>query len=500
MCNTYPTAIQNYLTSATPHYFIVVAVGIASIACNETAASARDNADRPNVVVILSDDQGWADIGYNNPRVYSPHLDTLAAGGATFVAHYVMPQCTPTRVALMTGRYPGRFGNSALQANNDPAFPLGTPTVASMFQASDYETAICGKWHLGSSFDHGPSHFGFDHSYGSLAGAVGMYDHRYRAGEWERTWYRRGELVDRDENGTHATDLVAQEAIRFIERERDSPFFLYVPFHSVHTPLDERGKFVDRPTQRDPANPERWLNESEIKWFNDPDGKIQSETDPEKRLFLAAVHHLDHAVGKIVAALDDAGLRENTLVIFSSDNGPQGSWAGNAYPSDLKLTEFNQPLPMRGLKTDVWEGGIHVPALANWPGQIDPQIVEVPVHIVDWFPTLSSLINHQPKPTVAWDGFDISPLFMSSEPGQPNERLLERDFYWIWNQRVNRWALRSGDWKIVKYGRDEPTSPAAWQLYNLASDPKEERDVAVSNPGIVAALHEKFLRQRALDK
>ena len=185
------------------------------------------------MIVILADDLGWADVGFNNPRVYSPNLDKLAKNGVVFKQHYVMPQCTPTRVALLTGRYPGRFGKTALAASNKPAFPIGTPTLANMFQDCGYETFICGKWHLGSSWDHGPNYFGFDHSYGSLTGAVGMYDHRYRSGEFEHTWHRDLKQIAGDENGIHTTDLIAQEAVRIINQKRQKPFFLYLPFQSL---------------------------------------------------------------------------------------------------------------------------------------------------------------------------------------------------------------------------------------------------------------------------
>jgi len=459
-----------------------------------SSSSTRSIKNKPNVIVIISDDQGWADIGYNNPKAYTPHLNALAAQGATFAHHYVMPQCTPTRVAVMTGRYPGRFGPQALQANNVPAFPLGTPTLASMFKACGYETYLCGKWHLGSSPEHGPNHFGFDESYGSLAGAVGMYDHRYRKGKYEENWHRNEKLIEGHDNGVHATDLVAREAVEIIERPREKPFFLYLAFHAVHTPLDERGPFVDQPTQRDPENPDRWLNEEKIKWFNDPAGKIQQEPDPEKRLLLAAVHHLDSAIGEVVTALERNGQRENTLILFSSDNGPQGSWPGNAYPDDLKLTDFNQPLPMRGRKLDVWEGGIHVPAFANWPGRIRSKQIADPVHIIDWFPTLARLVDYQPKAPIPWDGVDLSRILFA------DRSLAKRDLYWIWNQRTNRWALRYGKWKIVKYGNEEPKNPGAWQLFNLEDDPKEQNDIAEAHPETVRALHRRFLAQRSKDR
>ncbi len=472
---------------------IVVLVGLLLAQLDATCFALQQR--NPNVIVIISDDQGWADIGYNNPKVYTPNLDRLGKTGTTFLNHYVMPQCTPTRVAVMTGRYPGRFGGPALSASNAPAFPLGTPTMASMFQSLGYETFQCGKWHLGSEPDHGPNQFGFDESYGTLAGAVGMYDHRYRDGEFGATWHRNHELIDGHENGVHATDLVAREAIRIIERDRpnEKPFFLYLAFHAIHTPLDERGEFVDRPTQPDPDKPDRWLNEDEIEWFNDPDGKIQNEPDPEKRLLLAAAHHLDHAIAEVIAALDRSGQRENTLILFSSDNGPQGNWPGNAYPDDLKLTDFNQPLPMRGKKLDVWEGGIHVPAFANWPGRVEAKEVSDPVHIVDWFPTLAKLTDYQPEKPIAWDGIDLAPVLFQ------DKSLEQRDFYWLWNSKTDRWAIRLGDWKIVKYGVGEPKSVADWQLFNLKNDPKEKTNIAEQHPEIANELHQRFVTQRARD-
>lgn len=447
----------------------------------------------PNVLVILTDDQGWADVGYHNEAAYTPNLDALAASGVRFEQAYAMPQCTPSRVAAMTGRYPSRFGGAALQASNAPAFPAGTPTLASSLAARGYETYLCGKWHLGSTAEHGPGQFGFEHSYGSLAGAVGMYDHRYREGPFGETWHRDHERIDGFENGEHATDLVTRDAVEFIERERARPFFLYLAYHAVHTPLDERGPFVDRPTQLDPADPTRWLDEDRIPWFHDPLGKIQAEADPERRLFLAALHHLDHSIGEVVAALERSGQRGRTLILFSSDNGPQGSWGGNAYPDDLKLTDFNQPSPWRGKKLDVYEGGIRVPGFASWPGTIKPGTLDAPVHLVDWFPTLNALVG-APPPPVALDGMDLSPTLLDGAA------LPQRSLYWTWNQRTNRWALRLGRWKLVRYGKTAPAQASDWQLFDLVTDPAEQEDLGERLPERREALHREYLRQRELDR
>ena len=463
---------------------------LGTLALGATPAAAQDPG--PNVVVLLTDDQGWADVGYNNPAVHTPHLDALARESAVFTSHYAMPQCTPTRVALMTGRYPSRFGGAALQASNAPAFPLGTPTLASLLQERGYDTFLCGKWHLGSTPDHGPLRFGFDESYGSLAGAVGMYDHRYRRGEFYETWVRDDRPVEGWDNGVHATDLLTREAVGFIERDRRGPFFLYLAFHAVHTPLDERGTFVDQPTALDPEDPTRWRNEDEIPWFHDPEGRIQGEPDPERRLLLAALHHLDHAVGQVVAALERAGVREDTLILFSSDNGPQVNWGGNAYPDDLKLTDFNQPSPWRGRKVDVWEGGIRVPGFAYWPGRIAPRSIETPVHVVDWLPTVAAVVDGA-EPSPDWDGVDLGPLLFEDTP------LAERDLYWTWSRSTDRWALRRGPWKVVHYGKQAPRTPEDWQLFHLGRDPGEQRDVAADHPEVVAELHRRFVSQRERD-
>jgi len=454
----------------------------------------------PNIIVIIADDLGWADVGYNSPdSVYTPNIDALAAGGAKFTQHYVMPQCTPTRAALLTGRFPGRLGRQAHRANNEQVLGHETLTIGSMLNEMNYESYIVGKWHLGSAPMWGPRHHGFERSYGSLTGAVGMYDHRYSIGnEWEFTWHRDQKIIPGYEDGTHVTDLTSREATRFIEKKHDRPFFLYLPYHAPHTPLDERGPFVDLPTQLDPSDSTRWLNEDQISWFNDPEGKIQLEPDPEKRLLLAAVHHLDHSIGEVVRSLDETGQRENTIIFFSSDNGPQVNWGGGAYPNDLHLTDFNQPDRLRGSKLDVYEGGIKVAGFINWPARIQPRVIDEPVHIVDWLPTIASIVGHDAVDDPDLDGKDLAPLIEGSGT------LGERTFYWLWqpnlgiNDFPNRWAIRRGDWKIVRYGA-QPSSPTQWELYNLAVDPGEVSNVGDANPEVREELHMLFEAERAKD-
>jgi arylsulfatase A-like enzyme len=324
-------------------------------------------------------------------------------------------------------------------------------TMAKMFQDAGFETFMSGKWHLGSTPGHGPNLFGFDESHGSLTGAVGMYNHKYHQkndSPYDPTWHRNHEIIPGFENGIHVTDLTSNEAVKFIKKKREKPFFLYLPFHAPHTPLDERGQFTDTPTQPDPENPKRWLNEDKIKWFNDPKGLIQSEPERDKRLLLATIHHLDSAVGDVIKALNETGQRENTIILFSSDNGPWKNNSGGDYPDNYPLKDYNQPSTFRGKKLDVYEGGIHVAGFINWPAGIKPIEVKENVHIVDWLPTLATIIGA--KPNVEFDGFDLTDLILDKK------NTLERDIYWIWSSKINRWALRFKEWKIVKYGVDEP--------------------------------------------
>jgi arylsulfatase A-like enzyme len=429
-----------------------------ALACFACAASAAGTAGKPNIVFIIADDLGWADVAFHKGNTPTPHLDKLAREGVELTNHYVAATCSPTRVGLMTGRYWSRFG--LLGPDNRRAMHFDTTTLPRALKSAGYETALTGKWHLGSKPEWGPNHYGFDHSYGSLAGGVGPYDHFYKEGQYVRTWHRNETLLT--EEG-HVTDLITKEAVSWIAARKDAPFFLYVPYTAVHLPLKE---------------PRAWL-----------DKVSPNITDEVARQYAACIMHLDDGVGQIVAALEKAGKRENTLIVFTSDNG--GSWAMNhtqEYPKD-GYAEGKIPgnnLPWRGQKGDLYEGGIHVPTIASWPGKLARGQFKQTMHIVDWMPTLCDLAGYKPEKNLKWDGVSLWPALSGTTRTAP-ARLL----YWTTPQQS---AVREGDFKlIVPSGRAPKTGKGAKEeLFDLAKDPHEKTDLAARMPEKVAALKQKL--------
>ncbi len=448
----------------------VVLVGTVTAGLGCTAGTAQEPQPteqvdtRPwNVLLLVSDDQGWGDIGYHNAEMRTPVLDRLAAQGVRLEQHYVQPQCTPTRVALMSGRYPSRFGSHCTQASNERALPAGTATLATVVSGAGYATGMSGKWHLGSKSEWGPLHFGFDHAHGSLAGAVGMYDHRYRLNSpFAETWHRDHQPLQQE---GHVTDLVAAEAVRWIEDHRTQPWFFYVPFHAVHTPLVEQ----------------------DARWF-EANAHIEAR---DRQLFAAAATHLDDAIGRLLKALETSGQRQRTVIVFLSDNGGiHTAYAGGNYPApDPALKSgFSSNLPFRGGKTTVWEGGMRVPALVWWPG-VEARVHYAPMHAVDWLPTLAAMLGIELDAVFQsrLDGVDVSAQLR----GAPAH---ERSFYWVWGANRQRVALRQGRWKLLRNKILQ-----AWQLYDLEADPYETTNLAEAQPGRVTAMVALVQAQHARD-
>ena len=437
-------------------YFFATSLLVLVLCGNATLLPAAPLAPpKPNIIFILADDLGWGDVGFHHGNVPTPHLDRLAAEGLELTHHYVFPVCSPTRSALLSGRCASRFGITNPQ--NPRAYRWDTVTMARALKAAGYDTALCGKWHLGSRPDWGPQKFGFDHSYGSLAGGVGPWDHHYKSGEFVETWHRDGELLK--EEG-HVTDLIAHEAIQWLQARTDKPFFLYVPFTAVHIPIRE---------------PKEWLPRVPA-----------SITEPSRRQYGANVMHLDDCIGQLLAALQKTGKADNTIVIFASDNGAFPTAVNNdpQYPADDyepgPAGGTNEPL--RGVKGEVYEGGIRTPAVVRWPGHLLKGKYEGAAQVTDWMPTFCALAGYTPDHDLKWDGKNMWPQLSGQEQPQP------RTIY-VAGPNFRSRALRVGDWKLIV---QEPRGkqPGKTELFQLADDPNETTDLAAQRPEKVAELKE----------
>ena len=452
-------------------------------AASATGASPKAPALAPNLVFILSDDQGFADIGYRSREVQTPHLDRLAASGVRLEQFYVQPVCTPTRAALMTGLYPMRLGLQlgVIKPESRHGLPLSARTLPQALREAGYFTALTGKWHLGNGGpEYLPTARGFDHQYGFYLGMTDYFTHERDGG---LDWHRHDRAL-REEG--YATDLIAAEAVSIIEKHGggDRPFFLYVAFNAPHTPLQATDK---------------WL------------ARFSHIADKKRRTHVAMIAHMDDAIGRIVAALERKQLRENTLLVFSSDNGANIPVGNNT--------------PLRDQKGSVYEGGVRVPAFATWPGRLPAgRLVHQPLHMTDWHPTLLRLAGLPTKgsakaggksaPGVALDGRDLWPA-LTGDPRPIREELLI-------NAAPGTGALRRGDWKLVvnghlKFKGGTPGAGFSWadllreskltpedaareqvELFDLAADPAESRNLAAQKPDVVrdlTARYEAYARQ-----
>lgn len=424
----------------------------------------------PNTVLFVADDLGWADVPWHGSLYQLPNLDALARDGVKLEAHYVHPMCSPTRAALLTGRYASRFGVTTAQ--NQRALPWNTVTLARALKTVGYRTALIGKWHLGSRPEEGPQRFGFDYSYGSLAGGCGPYDHRYKQGPFTRTWHRNGQLIEED---GHVTDLICREAIRWLEQRGGKPFFLYVPFTAIHLPIRE---------------PESWLQAN------------AHLADPAQRLRAACATHMDDAIGQVLAALDRQRLRDQTLVIFLSDNGAHAPSdnQGGPYPGQYeRLRVGNDNRPLRGHKGTVYEGGIRTPGVVHWPGRLKPAAIQTPLHAVDWMPTLCALAGVKLPADVNWDGIDVWRVL-----AQPDSSWPARTVYSA-GTGFRSQMVRHGDWKLIVHhqavaAKSAKATVAREELYNLAHDIAESKNLAAQQPAILADLKRRLAEVAAQDR
>jgi arylsulfatase A-like enzyme len=402
------------------------------------AAAAGPAAGRPpNIVLVLADDLGYAELGCQGCKdIPTPHTDSIARGGVRFTQGYVTcPICAPTRAGLLAGRYQQRFG---FETNPGPeayaaenfGLPLDQPTLAERLKAAGYVTGMVGKWHVGYKPELTPPKRGFDEFYGFLSGA-----HNYLPGG-RRSELRRGmETITGEKE--YLTDAFGREAVAFIQKNKARPFFLYLPFNAVHSPLEAGEQHLKR---------------------------VEGIADPKRRTYAAMTVAMDDAVGRVLETLRREGLEENTLIFFLSDNGgptPQ-------------TTSSNAPL--RGYKGQVWEGGIRIPFMVQWKGKVPAGTVSSdPVISLDIVPTVLAAAGKPASPDDKFDGVDLLPHLSGEKSGLPHDVL-----YWRFHAKQ---AIRSGDWKLVKEQRQ-----GRWELYNLADDIGETKDLAERMPEKVKEL------------
>ncbi len=435
----------------------------------------------PNIVFFLADDLGQRDLGcYGSTFYETPHLDRLASQGAKFTdAYAACPVCSPTRASIMSGQWPQRTGitdyigaplnpedwkrnTRLLPATYTDRLALDTPTLAKSLKAAGYATFFAGKWHLGPE-GWWPEDQGFDFNFGGIDRGGPYGGNKYFSP------YGNPRLID-GPPGEHLPDRLASEAVKFIEAHKDRPFFAYFSFYDVHTPLmardDMRKKYEEKRAQL--RLDDEWGREHERDVR-----RVQNHA-----VYAGMVEAMDLAVGKVLAKLDALGLSENTLVIFTSDNG--GLSTSEGWPTSN--------LPLRGGKGWMYEGGIREPLLVRWPAMVQPgKVIETPVSSPDFFPTLLDAADIKPQPDQTLDGMSLLPLLKDGA-------LPERALFWHYPHYGNQGgapsaAVRRGDWKLIEWQEDNRV-----ELFNLATDIGESNDLAAQEPlrvaGLRAELHE----------
>jgi len=409
---------------------IVAAVFAALISVSTVAVAA----EKPNILVFLCDDTGWAEFGFQgNKQIPTPQIDSIAKGGVRFPQGYVSgPYCSPTRAGLLTGRYQTRFGHEFNSTARETGLSLDETTMAERLRSLGYATCAIGKWHLGAKPDYYPTARGFDEFYGTLANSA---------------FFRPMQFVDsRESTDPHrvkdpdfyTTDAYADRAVDWIGKQKDKPWFLYVPFNAQHAPLQATEKYLDR---------------------------FKNIKNEKRRTFAAMMSAMDDAVGKILDKVRDMGEEENTLIFFLADNGgPTGS-----------TTSRNHPL--RGFKSTTWEGGVRVPFCAQWKGKLPAgKTYEHPIIQLDILPTAIAAAGAEVDPAWKLDGVNLLPYLTGDNSEQPHETL-----YWRFGKQ---WAIRHGDWKLVAGNGGD----MAGALFNLADDKEESKNLAADNPEKVQEL------------
>jgi len=431
-------------------------------------AAAAAAHDRTNVVLLVADDLGWKDLGCTGSEFYeTPNLDRLAADGARFsTAYAACPVCSPTRVALMTGKAParldttdyfgGRRAGKLLPAPYERNLPADEVTLAEAFREAGYRTGFFGKWHLGDLGSY-PEDHGFEHNAGGFE--RGMPPKGYFSP------YGNPRLADGPE-GEHLTERLTREAVGWMDSVKDEPFLLVFCYYTVHTPLQSKPEYAERfraKKQAAPADGPAWGQER----------KRKVRLVQDHAVYAGMVQSLDESVGLVLGALESHGLSDQTLVMFTSDNG--GLSTSEGHPTSN--------MPLRAGKGWAYEGGVRVPAIVRWPGVTTPGVVlEDPMWSADGYPTARAAAGLDARPTQHVDGLALTPALSGGA-------LPKRALYWHYPHYGNQGAapcgaVRWGDWKLVEWFEDDRL-----ELFDLAADEGETTDLAAAHPERAAQLH-----------
>jgi arylsulfatase A-like enzyme len=383
---------------------------------------------KPNILVILSDDVGWGEYGFQGGKdIPTPNIDSIARNGVRFAQGYVSgPYCSPTRAGLMTGRYQTRFGHEFNSVPVTLGLPLTETTFAERFRALGYATCAIGKWHLGMKPEYRPMRRGYDEFFGTLANTPYFHPTNFVDSRVSP------EVQPVTDNDFYTTEAYAARAVDWLEKHKDGPWYLYLPFNAQHGPLQAPQKYLDR---------------------------FPGIQDEKRRTFAAVMSALDDAVGRVLGKVRELGQEERTLIVFTSDNG-------GPTPS---TTSNNGPL--HGVKATTWEGGVRVPFCMQWKGKIPAGTTyENPMIQLDVLPTALAAAGVNADSSWRLDGVNLLPYLTGDSTVRPHQTL-----YWRFGQQ---WAIRHGDWKLVvaRGGSGKP------ELYNLAEDIGENTDLAARNP------------------
>jgi len=417
---------------------------------------------KPNIIVIIADDMGWNDVGYNGSEIKTPTIDNLAKNGVQLNRFYVSPTCSPTRAALLTGRPASRMGIlSPISDKSELKLPDSIPTLPQLLKKSGYETALIGKWHLGLQLSSSPKAYGFDYSYGFLHGQIDQYTHLYKNGD--QSWYRNGKFIE--EKG-HTTDLVTQESIKWLSeiRNKKENFYLQVAYSAPHFPLQEE---------------EKWKI---------PYNKIAK--DSSRRDYAAAMAHLDHSIGVLLKSLKQQKLDENTLIIFMSDNGAMEDWDSRKEYGGIHRpnTTLGDNTPLRDWKTSNYEGAVRVPCLLYWKGHLKNYKNSDYISVIDFLPTILGLAGTEKLPQTV-EGQNIW-----NEISE-NKEIKNRPIYIRGHLQA---CLIQKPWKLVQNLPSKKGIPD-YELFNIEKDPEEKNNLVSQNGPIFVKMKQELDMQISKD-